>query len=118
MVRHCFYVIVGFFVRFCGENIKMQTGEVSRISQISRIDPKITDRRDRRKISLNGTHHTTTMNMLTRSASRLVIQRIPLPLGRRAMSSSPIAASIESKLKDQLRPLHLQVLNESHMHNV
>eukprot|EP00545_Synedropsis_sp_CCMP1620_P001885 CAMPEP_0119003612 /NCGR_PEP_ID=MMETSP1176-20130426/667_1 /TAXON_ID=265551 /ORGANISM="Synedropsis recta cf, Strain CCMP1620" /LENGTH=118 /DNA_ID=CAMNT_0006955229 /DNA_START=103 /DNA_END=459 /DNA_ORIENTATION=+ len=34
------------------------------------------------------------------------------------MSSFPVAASIESKLTEQLQPLHLQVLNESHMHNV
>jgi len=32
--------------------------------------------------------------------------------------SFPVTASIESKLAEQLQPLHLEVINESHMHNV
>jgi len=33
-------------------------------------------------------------------------------------SFSPVATSIQSKLESALSPLHLEVLNESHMHNV
>lgn len=33
-------------------------------------------------------------------------------------TSFPVTSSIRQKLTDQLKPIHLDVLNESHMHNV
>lgn len=36
----------------------------------------------------------------------------------RMSSSGPMAATIRSKLTEALQPTHLEVINESHMHNV
>ena len=39
----------------------------------------------------------------------------------RSMSTSslgPVALSIQNKLSEQLSPVHLEIINESHMHNV
>jgi hypothetical protein len=48
--------------------------------------------------------------------------RLITQIGRSMMSSStpsfPVTSSIRQKLTDSLKPIHLDVLNESHMHNV
>jgi stress-induced morphogen len=47
--------------------------------------------------------------------------RLIHPTIRRTMSSEatfPVTASIRQKLTDAFQPTHLDVLNESHMHNV
>lgn len=50
------------------------------------------------------------------------LRRTTLHLARRTMSSTapsfPVTAAIQQKLMDELQPIHLDVLNESHMHNV
>uniref|UniRef100_A0A7S1D7D2 BolA-like protein n=1 Tax=Cyclophora tenuis TaxID=216820 RepID=A0A7S1D7D2_CYCTE len=53
--------------------------------------------------------------MITRLISTHISRTTP-----RTMSSSPfpVTASIESKLLQELSPQHLEVRNESHMHNV
>lgn len=39
-------------------------------------------------------------------------------VGTRMMSSFPVAASIQEKLTATFQPTHVDVINESHMHNV
>jgi stress-induced morphogen len=60
------------------------------------------------------------LHLLSRSSSTsagiLFIASSAPKLLIRTMSS--VAASIESKLSKELQPLHLEIRNESHMHNV
>lgn len=55
------------------------------------------------------------LSTFQRSFSLSPVQNI---LSKRAMSSFPVTATITAKLKDALNPSHLEVINESYMHNV
>ena len=54
------------------------------------------------------------------SSNRRCLARSLHQYGRRmsAEAKYPVTAAIQTKLSTQLKPLHLQVMNESHMHNV
>jgi len=54
------------------------------------------------------------------SSSQRSLARSLHQFGRRmsAEAQYPVTAAIQTKLSTQLKPLHLQVMNESHMHNV
>ena len=53
------------------------------------------------------------------STSRAVAsRRIAATMSTAATASGPVAETITKKLTEAFRPLHLEVRNESHMHNV
>eukprot|EP01108_Squamamoeba_japonica_P001318 TRINITY_DN1544_c0_g1_i4.p1 TRINITY_DN1544_c0_g1~~TRINITY_DN1544_c0_g1_i4.p1 ORF type:complete len:134 (-),score=32.56 TRINITY_DN1544_c0_g1_i4:33-434(-) len=59
--------------------------------------------------------------MLSRRVTAALVRRPALLHRVSPMSSSPsapIASAIERKLSEQLRPVHLEVHNDSHQHNV
>ncbi|XP_002732777.1 DNA-binding transcriptional regulator BolA-like [Saccoglossus kowalevskii] len=63
--------------------------------------------------SLIGRHRCVTHYCVSRNSSPAIL---------RMMSSSsspgPVATSIKNKLSEAFQPVHLQVINESHMHSV